>query len=276
LIKNVIPENCLGTDLLMLKEKNVKEIREKVKPFLLKKPRENNQKIIYIEECDKINKDAELLLKDGLMEKYQDKCVFISCTNYINKIDRALLTRYTFKIELNNNRNIDKIIERCKFILDSEGAEYEEIGIKKFVEENYHRGLRELINLLQNDYIRNNGKMTFNTKLCDINLEHKIISNIVEIIKKIFSIKDPKQKQFCYSMPMQSVIANEWNECISTLHNNYDINYEQIMLELYNNIQFLPIKVIISKYLESIEIKKYPHLHVLAMISEIIKCCCEV
>ena len=83
LIKSIIKAQ---NDLFVCKDRNVKEIRERVKPFLTKRPIKSLQKIVYIEEIDRLHPDALNDLKDGSMEKYLHNCVFIACTNYIGKL----------------------------------------------------------------------------------------------------------------------------------------------------------------------------------------------
>jgi hypothetical protein len=46
--------------------------------------------------------------------------------------------------------------------------------------------------------------------------------------------------------------------------------------ELNNQISFLPIKIIISKYINDIDYKRYPNMHFLACLTELIQCINEL
>ena len=72
------------------------------------------------------------------------------------------------------------------------------------------------------------------------------------------------------------MIAKQWQELVSIVHNNYGLDYTRIFEEVDNNLHFQPIKNILKDYIEIIDEKKYPHLHLLAGVSEMIKCIGEI
>ena len=263
-----------SNDLFIAKDRNVKEIRDKITPFVKKSPVKSKQKIIYIEEMDKLHPDAFNILKTGLMEKYQGHCSFVACTNYIKKVEGAVLTRFTYKIPFTGN-NENAIFERMKMILNNENANYIEDDLKKFVSSNIKIGIREIINQLQNSFVSNNGSINFK----NISQTGSIEENIIMLIAKIIAIvmkSDAKNKKLCLDYPENSLINEEYKQLVVILHNNFDINYDYIFTSLYNMSNFLPIKVLCGKYADSIEFKKFQHLNLLAFYYELIKSVCEI
>src|SRR6056297_1941200 len=152
LIKHIIKAQ---NDLYIAKDRSVKEIREQIIPFTSKRPVKSKQKIVYIEEIDKMHKDAFNLLKTNTMEKHQSTCSFVACTNYVKKVESAVQSRFNYKIPFTGT-NKEGIIKRLAYILENEKAEFDSEKLSGFVEQNYKMGIRELINTLQNCYISNN------------------------------------------------------------------------------------------------------------------------
>ena len=271
LIRRIIK---VQNDLLLASERNVKEIREKITPFVKKSPVKSKRKIIYIEEIDKMHPDAFNLLKTGLMEKYQDNCSFIACTNYIKKIEGATLTRFNYKIPFTGN-NIIKIYDRMKYILTTENANYNDDDLKKFIQNNYKIGIRELINQLQNSYIANSGQINFKNISQTGSIEENIIKLIVTILSSIMK-SDAKNKKLCLDYPENSVINEEYKQLVILLHNNLDINYDYIYNRLYELSNFIPIKTLCAKYSEQMEYKKFPHINLLGFYYDLMKTVCEI
>jgi DNA polymerase III delta prime subunit len=271
LIRQIIK---VPNDLLMAKERSVKEIREKIMPFVRKSPVKSKKKIIYIEEMDKMHPDAFNLMKTGLMEKYQNNCSFIACTNYIKKIEGAVLTRFNYKIPFTGN-NVLEIYKRMKFILDTEGAIYDDNDLKKFIKRNFKAGIRELINLLQNSYISNNKQINFK----NINETGSIEENIVKLIINILGVvmkSDAKNKKLCLDYPENSIINEDYKQLVVMLHNNIDIDYDYIYNRLYELSNFIPIKTLCAKYADQMEFKKFPHINLLGFYYELIKTVSEI
>lgn len=261
-------------DVFIARDRSVKEIRERIQPFLTKKPVKSKQKIVYIEEMDKMHKDAFNLLKTGMMEKYQDNCAFIGCTNYIKKIEGAVQTRFNFKLPFNGS-NTEGIIKRMQYILDNENAKYDQGDLVKFVYSNQQSGIRELINSLQNSFIANDGNINFE----NIQKTGSIEGNLIELIKNIINIVmslDAKGKKLALDYPENSQISEDYRQLVSTLHNNIDINYDSIYDAVYNITRYIPLKTLCARYADQQEYKKFPHINLLGFLYEVIRCVSEV
>ena len=63
---------------------------------------------------------------------------------------------------------------------------------------------------------------------------------------------------------------------IANATNNFGMDYKTIFESLDESIHFLPMKQIMSNYLESVHLKQYPHLHLLSCIAELMKCVLEI
>ena len=256
-------------DLLVLKDKSIKEIREKVLPFIQKKPIKSNQKIVLIEEMDKISKDASNVLKTNTLEKFQVNTAFIGCTNYIKKIEPALVSRFNTRIEF-NGLNIDGISNRLKYILKEEKAIFDENKLCDFVKENYNMGIRELINQLQLSYNANNKTINFETISSTGGIETQIISLIMNILGTTVKA-NIKDKKMILDFPENSIISSQYKELIQLLNNNYDINFDYIFNQLYANINYIPIKLIIAKEADINQNKTFPHVSLLSCYYEMLK-----
>jgi hypothetical protein len=95
------------------------------------------------------------------------------------------------------------------------------------------------------------------------------------MLEMIMSTSDLMARKLCLSNPFNSIIAKEYSSFVTLCHNNFDINYENIFERLYEVIKFLPIQVIIGKYSEEIDMKKYPHIHLISCFYEMMRCCLE-
>ncbi|MFA7202708.1 MAG: AAA family ATPase [Candidatus Caldatribacteriota bacterium] len=271
LIRKIIKNQA---DLCRIKTRSVSDVDEKIAPFVVKRPVSSKCKIVYIEEIDRTSRQFQAQLKEDLMEKYQEYVSFICCTNHPKKIDSALRTRFTFQIEFKSD-NVNDIKNRLEYILNSEKVKFNQQELAEFVSKNYKTGLRDLINALQVSYVSNEGIVNFNNLEQNINIEDNIVKYVIEMLEKIMSTTDLTARKLCLSNPFNSIIAKEYSSFVTLCHNNFDINYENIFEKLYDTIKFLPLQVIIGKYSEEIDLKKYPHIHFISGFYEMMKCSLE-
>lgn len=271
LIRSLIKNQA---DLCRMRSRRVEEIDDKIAPFITKKPVGSKSKIVYIEELDGLSRQAQRQLKEDMLEKFQEYVSFVCCTNYPKRIDSALLTRFTYKIDFSSD-NVTGIKSRLEHILSQENAQYDPQELSEFVSKNYRHGLRELINSLQKVYVSNSGKINFQDLEKSLNIEDNLVALIYKMIEVVMKTAEPNTKRLCLINPMNSIIARDYQEFVTLCHNNYDINYENIFVRLYETTRYLPLQVVIGKYSEEIETKKYPHIHLISLFYDMVKCVIE-
>jgi DNA polymerase III delta prime subunit len=270
LIRKIVKNQA---DLCRIKTRSVSDVDDKIAPFVMKKPVSSKCKVVYIEEIDRTSRQFQAQLKEDLMEKYQDSVSFICCTNHPRRIDSALRTRFTFQVEFKSD-NLEDIKKRLEHILNQKSAKFNQAELAEFVNKNYKSGLRDLINALQVSFISNNGVIDFKNLEQNLNIEDNIVGYIIQMIERIMTA-DPNNKKLCMNSPFNSIIAKEYSSFVTLCHNNFDINYENIFERLYETTKYLPLQVIIGKYSEEIDLKKYPNIHLISCFYEMMKCSLE-
>ena len=182
----------------------------------------------------------------------------------------AFLTRFTHKISFNGT-NITGIIERLSNILKTENATFDESQLKAFVEKSIGMGIREILNMLQGSYSANNGTIDFTNIQGFAGLEENVFSLIVKIITMVSGL-NKRDKQLAIIQPLNSPIAQDYQTLCAILHNNYDINYNNIFDRLYETSKFIPLQLIIARHADENEFKKYPHVNVISCLKEMMEC----
>ncbi len=264
-----------GNDLFRMKTRSVTELDDKLKPFLNKKAVKSKIKIAYIEEIDAISPQGMRTLKEDLMEKYQKSCIFLCATNYLKKIDSALLTRFTYKISLTSN-NIEGISKRLSTILTKEECIFEEDKLLSFVKKNHKKGLRDLINSIQIESIKYDKKIDFESSETSLNLETSVCTLMFKILTTVLESTNLSERQNYKILPLNTKIGPEYQNLIEILHNNYNLNFDRIYEVLIENNKYLPLLIIISKFSETTDNKKYPHLHLISCLYEMMDCCIKI
>lgn len=270
LIKTFIKNNA---DYKRIISRSVEEI-DNLREFLGNSPVSSSMKIILIEEADRLSSKAQVELKEKYTERYLDTSCFIMTTNYPHAIDKNLLQRFTYKFNF-DTLDLNEVFKRIKFILDSEESKYNETDLKNWLENNLDKGIRDLINALQVSHKSNNGVIIFEDIGENKDIEDKIIGMCLDIIKTVIT-SDVKNRKATLQTPNNSIIASVWTELTSTLHNNFGLDYTRIFEDIETHISFLPIKTVVINYMETVNQKKYQHLHLLACLGEMMKVICEV
>ena len=266
LIKALIKSNF---DLKYIKDRSVKVI-DGLQGWLEKQPVKSKKKIVYLEEFDKLSREAVGTLKDGMMERYQEHTSFICTTNHINRIDRAIRTRFTYQWIFGTTANITGVTERLKYILKQEEVQFDEEKLQHFVENNCQIGLRDLINNIQIASINNNIDFT-TIKAEKSEQEEQIIEMSMKIFSFLFTTKDINQKKLCLVTPLHSEIAPLYSGIIDIIQYNMNIDYVDIYYELYHKINFLPVVKIIDKYLNEVDSKRFLSLQYIAFLHDAMK-----
>jgi DNA polymerase III delta prime subunit len=266
IIKNIIKTQG---DLNRIRDRSVANIDE-LYNWLQKRPIKSKIKIVYLEEFDKISRQAMDSLKDGKMEKYQEYVAFICTSNYIRKIDPAIQTRFTHKFNLRST-NVAGVSSRLKQILTQEEIEFNEEELYKFTEKNINIGLRDLINTLHINSF--NKKLDLkNVILQNSDQEKTLVEQTLNIIKTILTSSDYNSKRLCFINPLNSDISPFYSSIIDITQYNFNLDYSNVFAQLDEEIHFLPIKVLINKYESELDSKRMPHIHYLAFICEVMEC----
>lgn len=253
------------SDLLIPPDKKA-ETMDNLVTFCIKQPVKSKKKIIYIEEIDRMHPAAMNSLKEKSMEKYQDHVSFICTTNFINGIEHAVRTRFTYKYNL-QCKNVEGVYLRLKHILDNEKVQYQEQDLMDFVSNNILMGLRDLINTMQVGVIGNSINFA-SLQLQRSEQEGELIELTLALFRELFNLQDYNEKRVCAINPRNSKIASQYNSILEIVQYNYEINYQGVLTGLSDKIQFLPIQFIIDKYVHSLHTRKYLHIHYLSFVYE--------
>jgi len=274
-LAELLINSILGSklDLNKIKSRSVSAIDE-LEPWLQKRPVKSKTKIVYFEEFDRISDKAFDQLKDGLLEKYQSHVSFIAATNYIRRIPHPIQTRFTIKFELNCT-NVDGVFNRLKQILENENVQYDEQALYDYTKNNIKLGLRDLINNLQIAVV--DGKVDFSkVSIRKSTEEDELVVHTLNILKTILQIQDINSKKIILINPLQSNIAQDYARILEIVNLNNELSYEIVLEQINEQINYIPLKLIIEKYIDQFAYKKFPHITYLAFLAESIKCVIDV
>jgi len=255
-------------DLNIISDLSVKNI-DTLTSWLEKRPVKSKQKIIYLEEFDRLSSAAANSLKNRKMEKYQEYCSFICTTNHLNRIERALQTRFTYKFNL-SNPNPEGTYHRIRSILTQENVECDNNLLYQFILKNIKIGIRDIINTIQVNIINNSIDFN-NVDIQRAEHEEDIINNTLSIIHSLMTGMDINDKNVCLINPTNSKIASQYTSILNLIQYNNNINYANIFIRISENLNFLPIQKIVNEYLSSLEHKKLPHIHYISFIYDCMK-----
>jgi DNA polymerase III delta prime subunit len=267
LIKSLIKHEY---DLKVIKSRSVNQIDE-LYSWCQISTVGSKKKIVYIEEFDKLSSTAHTSLKDSILEKFQDNVTFICNTNFINKLDPAILSRFNYKFVLHGNK--EQSLERLMFILRAENIHFKEELLKDFVSENYRKGLRNLITSIQMGSIT--GILNLEDNIIDA-LEDDIVRLTHEIFTKLMGLNKLELRRIVLIDPINSVVSKEYGTLLDIIQFNNDIDWDKVFLDLNDKISYLPVKMCISKYIESIDNKKIPYIHYISFLYETMRSLMEI
>jgi len=254
-------------DLKKMRTRSVEEV-DGLFSWLQKAPVASKRKIVLFEEMDRISSASVTQLKTDVMEKFQSLASFIATTNYISKLDPALVSRFTFKIEL-KGINVDGIVNRLKQILSAEEVSYNEEDLVKFVKNSSRAGMRNLITALQANTINN----TIDFASIDIggggSSEDKIVDLTMDMFKIAINSPNINEIKSAAILPINSqLIGKQYAELSEILQFNQNIDYDVVFELLIEKINFVPIKMIASEYYDTMEHRKMQNIAYQSFIHE--------
>ena len=248
--------------------KGVNDI-EALKKWLPDKAQGSKQKIVIAEEFDRLSKEAQRMLKDGLMEKFMPKVAFLCTTNNIAGIDPALLQRFNIKLNF-NAYNIDGVFNRCKKILELEGVTYNPDEVYHLVTSFENKGIRDLINNLEYGTINKVFALAnINQTISSTSMEDTVISWIKYFFQYVEAIDVSLCAQvICYPLT-DANIAPYWTALQKQMAVDGSLNYEYIFKTLTDDDSLaLFIKRPLNRYYNKLDTARIKSAHLSSCIFE--------
>lgn len=226
-------------------EKGIDLLRSKLLQFASSKSLSDSPKIIVLDECDNITRDAQQAFR-GFLDEFSGNCSFIFTGNYKSKIIEPLLSRlenYDF-VTFPKSEMVKPVFERLKHIVESEGVVFDDNVKSNIVRviQNFYPKIRDMIKCLQKSI--SNGKFVVEEESTDFD---KIVDTM-------------KQKD--YSTLIQQV------NCLSNPDTMYEFLYKN-----FDKFSKIPqAVVIIAKYQFQTEQVRDKNLNLCACLVELINC----
>lgn len=252
LIDKIIKED---SDLLVMNgssKTGIDNIRNNIESFV-KIPAYggSRNRIVFIEEANRLSKEAQESLKATLDEFYEN-ARFIFTTNHIKQMDGGLISRCNeYKFE---KMPVEKIKEILDNILKCEGIDYDEPTIDSIIKA-YYPDIRKIINVIEQNVV------DFKLKpIADL-----IAGTEREILNKVYKmLYHLNKKEF-----------DNVKECIlqvEKLISGTDVDYISLYTEVFNDKK-TPIwfRMIMSESADRQFESMVPQMHFLATLYKVIK-----
>ena len=241
---------------------------DKLNAWLQARSVKSNQKLVIIEEIDRLSQQAQTVLKDGPLEKYQDKISFLATTNNAQKLDPALLTRFNYRLFF-DELDFNGAFNRSKYILETENIKYDEELLKQFVQLNIKRGLRELISNLEINSVT--GEFIFDPKKA-LNLtgnEDYIIQTIVYLLAYLNNLDKEKVNAINKNSKSDSHFSQYYEYILKLIKQDLLLNYDYIYKNIIENdsIDFGTKSIFVDDY-QQLDIVKMKNFHFLSTFSK--------
>ena len=213
--------NELGCDHILIncsENGNIDTLRTTIRDFASSVSLDGNKKVCILDEFDYSNAQSIQPALRGAIEEFADNCRFILTCNYKNRIIKPIHSRCTnveFQIPTKEKPKLAaKFLDRVKFILDTEGVEYEERVLAHLILK-YFPDFRRVVNELQRYSV--SGK-----------IDVGILSQIGEI-----DVKDlmTRMKEKDFSGFRKWVVSNLDNDQSELLRIIYDSLYDYLAPE---------------------------------------------
>ena len=265
LIKKIVKDR---NDIFILGRKT--EDVDNLKRWLQQRPVSSNQKIVKIEEMDRLSSQAQIVLKDGLMEKFQHNTSFIATTNSPEKIDPALITRFNTRINF-GELPIGPVYLKLKYILDTEKIQYNNEELQKFTSKYIKRGLRDLINNLElsvSDGIFHPNKM--DSFIGISGNEDLVIQYIIYLVKYSETLSAESLKKLISNPKSDQQFYTYYEYILNIFKNELRLNWHSIYKELFDSDLDMPAKNIIQDYWQDLDLKRFKHTHTIALLHDLL------
>ena len=189
--------------------RQIDTLRTKIRQFASAVSFEGKTKVVILDEADYMNRESVQPALRGFIEHFAENCRFIFTCNYSNKLIEPLHSRTTvidFKLAPSDRPVLAaKFMERMKYILTSEGVEYQDKVIAELLMKHFP-DYRRVINELQRYSV---GGV----------IDEGILSNFQEI----------NAKQL-----LESLKEKDWRKMRQWVANNVDTDPQAIFRQVYD------------------------------------------
>ena len=187
IIKEIIKDDVDVLKLNGSRDNGIDIVREHISSFLVTPPLASKIKMVYIDECDGLTKNAFDSLRAVMeQEEYNINLNtrFIFTANYVNKLPEPFLSRVdVFNLDYLSKEDMFK---RCEYILKNESIKYDEKNINAIIDL-AHPDMRKCISMLQHSC--ENGILT-SSNICNESKEIiKVIINTINTNEYFKAVK---------------------------------------------------------------------------------------
>ena len=189
--------------------RQIDTLRTKIRQFASAVSFEGKTKVVILDEADYMNRESVQPALRGFIEHFAENCRFIFTCNYSNKLIEPLHSRTTvidFKLAPSDRPVLAaKFMERMKYILTSEGVEYQDKVIAELLMKHFP-DYRRVLNELQRYSVSGV-------------IDEGILSNFQEI----------NAKQL-----LESLKEKDWRKMRQWVANNVDTDPQAIFRQVYD------------------------------------------
>jgi len=246
------------------------EAVEDLKAWLLAKPGKSSQKVVLIEEANKLSPQAQTALKDGLMEKYQGYVTFIANTNVPQGIDAALKTRFNFQLNFKDIQPEEAFKYLCN-VLEKEGIQYNKELVWEFTYKNIGKGLRVLINNLEINVIDKKLE-TIGEIQSGTNNEDYIIGIVEYLIQLVESLPAEEIEKILANVDANPTFSQYYTGILNTTKNDMNLDYDFIFSQLIEKKFNLDILNTLMENYQEMDFKKFLNLHLVSSLNKVFQC----
>ena len=240
---------------------SVNDVRD-LKAWLQYSSKGSSQRIVEIEEADRLTTEAQTELKNGLMEKYQGKVLFIANTNHPEKLDKALKTRFNHRLNF-KALSPDQAFDLIKKILIAEKIEFIEDEVKQFIYNNINMGLRDLINAFE--IASASGKLQNLNNTASTKNNEEYIIQVTDYLLKIAETYDMNILEKILQSTSNHPDFNKYYQAmVKVTQDDPFLEYDYIYKQLLDKDLPLDVIATISKEYQEINNKIFLNHHFLA------------
>lgn len=252
--------NELGYDNLFInasRERGIDTLRTKITNYATTVSLTGNLKAVILDEADRMTPEAQDALR-GIIEEVSSNCSFILTCNHKARIidpihSRCAVIDFSLKND-EKSKLAAELLKRIRFILESEGVEYEKDVLVELIKK-FFPDYRRCINELQRYVAEGQGK-----------IDSGLLSHVFSIEKINDLVKHLKAKSFINMRKW--VVANSDVDPNTIYRAIYDSMYEYV-----DKSSIPPLVLILSKYQYQAAFVADQEINLVACLTEILVEC---